>query len=141
MLVIGIWGVVGYKIFSALNPDIPEINKNTIDLSFNPSINTQVDTFSIQTLSRDPFLGKLATNPNTKKSSKKVVQTEVHFPVLYHGTISISNSKNKVFIVSINGQEYFVKIGQEIDGYKLIRANTKNIVVRYRGVQKTINKV
>ena len=51
--VLGIWGVVGYKIISTINPSESEIVTQNFDMAFSPNINTQVDTFSIQKVYRD----------------------------------------------------------------------------------------
>ncbi|ULC57931.1 hypothetical protein MBM09_08355 [Flaviramulus sp. BrNp1-15] len=139
--VLGIWGVVGYKIISTINPPEPEIVTQNFDMAFSPNINTQVDTFSIQKVNRDPFLGTFLGS-NKKKSTQKTSNKskENWVPVIYHGSISKQNTKNKVFIVSINGQQYPMKMGQSINEVKLIKGNSDNILVSYKGERKTIAK-
>lgn len=145
VVVLGIWGVIGYKIWSGLNPEIPEVKQQDIAVSFNPKTNKVIDTFSVQTFSKDPFLGTLSLKQKNRssiaKSSTKIKSSVIWVPVLYHGAIAKQNSKEKVFVISVEGQQYVLKIGQEIKGVKLIRANSKEIIVSYKGVKQTIIKV
>ena len=56
ILVLAIWGAIGYQIVSAVNPETSKIVKQDFAISFNPKIETEVDTFSIQMANKDPFL-------------------------------------------------------------------------------------
>ena len=144
-VVLAVWGIIGFKIISTINPDAPEVSGQNIAINFNPKTTTLIDTFSVQTAERDPFLGTLSLKQKSKstntKSSTKIKSTVIWVPVLYHGAIAKQNSNTKVFVISIEGQQYVLKIGQEIKGVKLIRANPKEIIVSYKGVKKTILKV
>ncbi len=137
--VLGIWGVIGYKIISPINPAVPNMANSEFNKSFTPKVNTVLDTFSIQTTDRDPFLGTL----NTKKKSviKKIKKPEtVWVTILYHGSVNRQASENKVFVVSINGEQHLMKTGQTINDIKLISGTTKEITIAYKGDIKTINK-
>ena len=110
-------------------------------MSFNPKTNTTVDTFSVQATDRDPFLGTLRSKKtkkvNTTKSKKQDIF--VWLPISYQGLVKKQGSKQEVFIVNISGKQYLVKPGQKIDGVTLLKGNVKNIVVRYKNKQKTID--
>ncbi len=138
--VLSIWGIIGYKILTTLNPDAPKLVHNDFDASFNPKINTTIDTFSIQTVNRDPFLGTLIVKKKPTTVKKQVVVKTEWIPISYHGSILQQQGKNKVFIVSIQNQQSIMKIGQTINGVKLLRADAKNIVVTYKNMRKTIPK-
>ena len=60
--------------------------------------------------------------------------------ITYHGNISNQNSKATVYIISIEGSQYLMKIGQRIKDVKLVRGNSKYIKLSYKGVIKTITK-
>lgn len=141
-LVLVIWGIVGYKIISTIKPTPPNANQQYSNVVFNPNINTQVDTFSIQLLGRDPFLGTLyykkKLNPSLKINKPK--EDIVWIPVIYHGTVSKQDSKEKICVLSINGQQHIMKIGQEMNGVKLIKANNIEVIVSYKDAKKTIIK-
>lgn len=138
-LVIGIWGVLGYQIVSTINPETPEIVAQDIDVSFNPKHQQKKDTFSVQTVDRDPFLGILH-KPEVNRSKQNTKSDFVWQPIIYHGSISKQNDKSKIFVVSINGQQYLLKIGQKINDIILVSGNTKTIVVGYKNHRKTISK-
>lgn len=137
--VLGIWGVIGYKIISTINPAAPDMVKAEFKVSFTPKANTVLDTFSIQTTKRDPFLGTL----NTKKESiaKKIKKPEmVWIPILYHGNVTKQASKNKVFVVTIDGEQVLMKVGKTNKEVTLIKGTANEITISYKGNRKTINK-
>ena len=72
VLVLGVWGTVAYKIVAALNPELPEMPQQALRLSNNYRMDTKRDTFSIQRVNRDPFLGTLErpVTPKKRKSPK-----------------------------------------------------------------------
>ncbi|AUP79697.1 hypothetical protein [Flavivirga eckloniae] len=140
--VLAIWGIIGLKILSTLNPDAPNTVFQNDIVAFKPKTNIEVDTFSIQSMERDPFLGTLYLKKKPKKKkSVKPKDTLVWVPIIYHGAITKQQSKTQVFVVSINGRQNLMRIGQEVDHVKLIKANAKEIRVSYKGARKTITKI
>ncbi|MGY0426912.1 MAG: hypothetical protein ACWIPI_08820, partial [Polaribacter sp.] len=107
----------------------PFQKQQTIETSF----------YKVQADYRDPFLGKFPKKKRTIKRIKKTVKpkTTVPFPrVIYNGIIQ--GNKSKAYILTINGRQEIVKLGAKFQGVKLIKANTKQAVVKFRGVQKII---
>ncbi|WP_156113409.1 hypothetical protein [Wocania ichthyoenteri] len=139
-LVLGIWGVIGYKILSAVNPTSPEFVEQNLDVSFNPKARKETDTFSIKPVNRDPFLGTLLIKKKTITKNPKHKTTVVWKPIIYHGNVSNQNGKTKVFIISIDGQQHLIKPGQVINEVKLIKGNSKSVLLSYKGVRKNISK-
>lgn len=139
VVVLAIWGIVGYKIASTLNPDPPKIVKKEFDISFNPKTNMVSDTFSIKTVERDPFLGTLLVKKEPLLKRQTTLKAE-WVSISYHGIITQQQSKNKVFVVSIEKEQSLIKIGQSIKGVKLVRGNNREIVVAYKNSTKTIKK-
>ncbi|WP_046744106.1 hypothetical protein [Kordia zhangzhouensis] len=141
-IVLGIWGAIGYQIFSKLNPDdTPALAVNS-EVNFSPKQTIEKDTFSINSEHRDPFLGKPYLQKKTSKikhvsSSKKV---SVVFPsIVYKGVISKSdNSSQDIYIIAINGTQQLFKVGKTIDEIKLLKGSKKSISIQYKGAQKTI---
>jgi len=137
--VLGIWGVIGCKIMSTLNPETPEIVSTAFNASFTPKTTTTLDTFSIQTTERDPFLGTL--NIKKKSVTKKIKKLEiVWIPILYHGSVTKQASKDKVFVVSIGDEQILMKGGETNKEVTLIKGTTNEITMAYKGDRKTINK-
>ena len=140
-IVFGIWGTIGYKILSVVNPDDSKQPIATLDISFQPKTIIQKDTFSIQLIHRDPFLGTLTSNTIHKKKKAKAtkVQNAPEPIITYQGVIKKQNSLNQIFTLSINNQQYLLKKGQTIDDITLVKGNTKEVIIRLNGKLKTIS--
>lgn len=141
--VLTIWGIIGFKIMSTLNPDAPEVNQQEDLVAFIPKNNMVLDTFSIQTAERDPFLGTLYVKKQVLTKPKTSVPKETFewIPIVYHGTVSKQDSEEKIYVVSINGQQNILRVGQEINKVKLVSATSSEIIVSYNGAKKTILKL
>ena len=134
--VIIVWGVIGFQIFGYLNPKeeilLPTTNKQSIARK---KIKKK-QNYIIKKHTRDPFLGKTLTKP-TKKGRKKKVAEPVNFPpIIYHGIIE--SNKRKSFIISINGNQNILKIGESISDIKLLSGNKKEVKIHYKGNNKVI---
>lgn len=140
VVVIGVWGVIGYQVWSGLNQNIQAEEYNGITIAFNPKNSISIDTFSVQTFNRDPFLGTLIKKSiKTATHKLKVLNKILWLPISYDGLIQKRDSRQKVFVITINGKQHLIKRGQSIDSVSLVRGNAKSIVVRYKNQQKTFN--
>jgi len=135
VLVVAVWGTLGYKIFSAINPELPEIAKNNFATNGDYKVTTKIDTFSISTANRDPFLGTLLKKKEKQTIRKK--KTIAWKPITYQGTIKKKKTKQQIFIVTINGNQYLLKKGQTKDSITLIYGNTKSVTMRYKNQSKS----
>jgi hypothetical protein len=142
--VLGIWGMIGYKILNGLNPEIPKTSNQDLGITFEPKHNTAIDTFSISPIERDPFLGTLATNKKSHKSYKVkplTLKAIENIPtVTYSGLVQKENTSNQIFVVNINTNQYLLKKGQTADSVKLVRGNSKEIVIHYKNKLQTIKR-
>lgn len=141
--VLTIWGIIGFKIVSTLNPDAPEANQQEDMVAFIPKTNIAADTFSIQPSERDPFLGTLLVKKQeiNKPTTSTPKEDFVWMPLVYHGTVSKQDSKEKICVISIDGQQHIMKIGQAMNGVKLLKVTNTEIIVGYKGARKTIRKL
>lgn len=143
VVVLGIWGTIGYKILSAVHPDESNQSIASLDTSFQPKIAAQKDTFSIQQTNRDPFLGTLTkkhVTPIKKQTAKSATNKNTPEPIItYQGLVKKQNSSSQIFTLSINNQQYLFNKGQTIDEVTLVKGNAKEVVVRYNGKLKTIS--
>ncbi len=142
--VLGVWSTIAYKFIRSLDPDTPEVILQNTNVLFKPKTNTKVDTFSIQKMERDPFLGTLASNKTktiksiTKKPKPK---NPVNAPkVTYGGMVKKQKSSNPIFVLNINSKQYLLKQGQQADSVKLIRGNTKEVQIYYNNKTQTIKR-
>lgn len=140
--VLAIWGIIGFKIMSTLNPEPPEAKKQEDRITFTPKSHTAKDTFSIRPAQRDPFLGTLYAKKQ-ESATPRITKPKEEFlwiPITYHGTVSKQDSKEKLCILSINGQQHIMKIGQEVQEVKLVKASNADIQVSYKGQRRTVPK-
>lgn len=140
-IVLFIWGIVIYQFFSFTTPDDTLANTTT-EFSIKPFTIKERTPFSINVAYRDPFLGKMyatpMTNTNHKKSTvnKKTVKPEetIVWPsILYKGTISDSKQKNSLFILVIDGHNYYMKKGDTENEVLLKDGDKESIYVKYKG--------
>nr|WP_298793792.1 hypothetical protein [uncultured Allomuricauda sp.] len=132
-----IWGIIGFKVFSAMSPE-PEAPVLADNVNFKPKEQVKKDTFSILADYRDPFLGTLP--PSKKKSKTKgVAKPKVQLPdISYTGLVSDQNTKNHIFFVTISGNQYLMRKGNTQAEVTLVSGSSKSIRVRYKGIVKTI---
>lgn len=135
IMVICIWSYVGFRIIRTVKPKALVTNSDNTQIMFKPKAIKEKDTFSIQPVDRDPFLGTILVKE--KKVIPKAKHTNINWmPITYHGVINKHNNKTPVYIISIGDQQYFMKPFQVINGVKLINANSKEILVTYKGERK-----
>ncbi|RXG11385.1 hypothetical protein DSM03_11722 [Leeuwenhoekiella aestuarii] len=145
VVVVTIWGVIGYQIYSALNPSEEELGVPQVPLSFNTETVTERDTFSIQNNYRDPFLGKLPDNkqPVRTVQTQRPAKTEdtVVFPnIKYKGMVQNAEGGETVFAISINGIESILGAGQSYQDVQLISGKPQEILISFKGKRKTLRK-
>ncbi len=140
-VVLGIWGAIGYQIFSKLSPDNSPMVATNSDISFTPKQTIEKDTFSINAEHRDPFLGKPYQLKQVSNRKKRVLKKKdpIVFPAItYRGVISKQNSAQNIYIIDIRGTQQLFKIGKTIHEVKLLKGNKKSITISFKGERKTI---
>ena len=139
--VLTVWGLLGYKIFSGLNPTVQDTVTIELGNQFTPKSIKESDKFTINTNYRDPFLGtfeKKQKKTVTKKRVPIVKKELVPFPsILYKGIVSPKGNNETVFLVNINGQQYFFKKKEIFNEVKLLKGNTQEIVLQFHKQRKT----
>lgn len=135
MVVLIVWGIIGYQIFSRLNPSVEQTVLQPVKKYTSEKVSEQ-HFYSLQEEYRDPFLGGF---PQKKKiNTKKVLKTAptVQFPnIVYNGMIT--GNKSTTFILTINGQQEILKLRETKHQVKLISANKERALVKFQGTQKT----
>lgn len=142
VVVLAIWGTIGYKIINGINSNTPELKVQEFNVSFNPKINPKIDTFSIQKTNKDPFLGTLTSKliKGKAKTISKDKKTEYYPVVSFSGVVKKQNTSDQIFVVSINNQQYLLKKGQKADSVTLINGNIKAIIVKYKNKSQSISR-
>lgn len=135
--VLVIWGVVGFRILSALNPELPEVAEQIEVAELKMPRPSVIDTFEVHKENRDPFLGTW-TKKKAKPKKKTTVKAVEWIPIIYHGAIEKKGTPS-VFIVSINGVQHVLKKGQSRDEVTLLSGNAKRVVLRYKNERKSFS--
>lgn len=147
-LVLVIWGLIGWKIYAAMNgnDESPAMHKESN--GFAAKAKTISDSIILIANYRDPFLGKqnethrVKSNP-VASSIAKPIKTETPKPVRadlkinYYGLVKRNSDSKAVGFLSINGNSCFVQSGQIIDEIKILRL-WKDSVELQNGKEKKI---
>ena len=142
VIVLGIWGTIGYQVYSKLNPKETSIIAASTDITFSPTQHIEKDTFQINSQHRDPFLEKpfQARNQNSVNKARSTKKDSIVFPALaYKGVISKKQSSQNIYIIEVSGIQQLFKVGKTIDKVRLISGNKKSVTITYQGKRKTIS--
>ena len=132
-----IWGLLGYRIFSTVQPNNTSNNLTTSQVVFKPNEFKESKPFIVNLDYRDPFLGTTTTVKKTKNKLKIKAkpQPKKPFPqIVYKGVVS--GTTNQVFIISIDGKQYFFKKNQMHNEIKLISGTSKSVSLKFQGQQQ-----
>lgn len=145
-VVVAIWGVVGYNIYSSIYSDTPtavSTSDNSKELFKEKKIKLR-NTFAIHKHERDPFLGTIKREKPNKKAAptrRSVKPTEPEVKVEYAGMVKTGNSKEEsIFFVNINGTSNLMHIHDRVSGIKLISGDDSEITIVINGKRKTVKK-
>lgn len=132
VLSIALWGFIGWKVYNAFNydqPEIPTVKKEVIM--------AEKDSIVLLLNYRDPFLGKYSSRSitkdtlPTKRQTVPAVSPQKQVPtsptVQYKGAMNVGNTS--MAILQKNGKVLTIKIGEEIDGYKLTKIDDNKIIL------------
>ena len=136
LAVLIIWGIIGYQIYVRLNPPSPELSTTKYTKSFIRQEPMKSSFYEVKVNYRDPFLGGFPIKRVVNKRTIKPKPTTPFPTIIYNGIIEGNSTKS--YILTINDSQEILKLGQESQEVKLISANTKNAVVKFQGVKKTI---
>ncbi|RXP46371.1 hypothetical protein EC396_14230 [Lutibacter sp. HS1-25] len=142
-VVLIVWGIIGYKLFSAINPSTGLQTTPTNLVDFKPETIENEATYTLNLNYRDPFLGKNSAakkQSTVRKSSSNHPKILIPFPpIVLNGIIEPKvRSRKTMYLVSINNKQHFLSVGQTVDGVTLTKGNSKAITVRFQKQQKEI---
>lgn len=135
--VIIIWGLIGYTFYKRRYPTVPETKIHVVSKSTFKKINESKRFYNVNGTYRDPFLGKYPQKKKVIKRKIKPKKIEVRFPnIIYNGMIE--GNKTTSYILTINGQQEILKLGEIFQEVTLKKANSTEAIVLFQGVKKTI---
>jgi hypothetical protein len=139
--VLFVWSAVLYQVFSFTNND-EIISANDPEFIIKPLKVKQRQSFVIDVNYRDPFLvkmylaqtiSKVKTEKSTIKKTPNVQETLVWPVILYKGMISDTKDKAKIFMIIIDGQNHYMKIGDTENEIYLKSGDKESVYVKYKG--------
>jgi hypothetical protein len=146
-----VWGIVLYKIFfSEVEEEykLPIKAVQTKKEVFDEYL-SKPDTFTLALNYRDPFLETVAApidtiqvKPSVEAFNKPVpVSVPIDWSIIkYSGRIINPQSKVVISIISVEGNERMVKVGEIFQGVKLLANKSDSILVQWRGSKKYIKQ-
>ncbi|MEP2236881.1 MAG: hypothetical protein ABJI22_00895 [Maribacter sp.] len=140
-VVLLVWGMIGYKFVSAINPSIENNDSAVKAEKFVPKEIKEREQFTIVANYRDPFLGTIKTPAsNRKKNVSKTVKKELPKKnINYTGFITDKANKQKIFFVTIDGQQQMMSLKDTFKEVKLVQGTNSYIKVSYNGISEKIN--
>jgi hypothetical protein len=144
ILVIFIWGTIGYKIYSGLQR---KDNPLRAVRSHQPE-NAKAATYHLSLSYPDPFFKRvdLAEKP-VKRVTVKKIDVPVSSPVMvdwskiqYMGLLYNASTKTHMAIVTIAGREYFIKQGEVVQEFLINEVDKDSIKVIFYNQSKYIKR-
>ena len=143
--VIIVWGLLVYNIFNGLSPSSPQTQTIESLRQFKPETIAKADTFTIKVDYRDPFLGTFEKKRRkvTKRNNTPIVKkVSIPFPsIVYKGIVSPKGTNEKVFLISVNGQQHLFKRKMLFNEVKLLNGNAQEITVQFQQQKQTFQLV
>ncbi|MCO6173445.1 hypothetical protein NHF50_00145 [Flavobacterium sp. NRK F10] len=141
-VVVALWGTVLYKYVNRFfaNNDIAYTPEE-----FSAPVITQIkkDTFNLQPLIRDPFLGKILTKKEDHPSPRNIVQSSIPkrsvepkvtkpFPIVkYFGYIKSQDKSEELILLKINNRLERVRLNSDIEGLLVKEIYKDSVIVSY----------
>lgn len=141
-VVILIWGVLIYKVISALGGEDSESIITSAPSTKKTIAKPQAPKPLILDY-RDPFLGKTSfkkSRKNTKTNKTKTPPKSTPPAISYLGQMVDENSKQVVFFVKYNGITQAIGSKQKIQDVEILSGNAKQIRIRYQKKMYTIKR-
>ena len=135
VLLAGVWGAVGYQIYSSASTT-ESVNTSEIDIH-SKSLNGNQKHFQYAADVRDPFLFKARVVETLKKIDRSKVVPAPWVPPPYKLTGVLMNAKRKTALLEeTGGATYFVREGDSLRGVKIITIGKEQVIFSYMGQKK-----
>ena len=137
--VIIIWSAIGYQVYIRLNPTIPELKQEMNAFEFQRIDSNKRSEYVLKEAYRDPFLGGLPSKK--KRVQNKVISkpsTTQSPTIVFNGVVQTGRVQS--FILTINGAQQMITIGEVFSGVKLLKGNKNRVVVKFGNRIQTVEK-
>ena len=151
-LVLLVWGMIGYRVFNALKGNSETYPVYQAPPSVQGSDSTQSNAYSLIKNYPDPFLKKerrsvsgISTKTNSSRAkvktrvTKTVVPIPLRWPVVnYKGSIERRSTSSILYVLEIEGINYFLSKGDEENDLKLLEVYEDSVKVEFKGKEKRV---
>ena len=157
VIVTGLWVVVFYRIYVSFFTD------KSIDIPVNNTVVKKAvkadddNTFVLKANYQDPFLGRFivrraaadgsvgsgngGSQPKPKVAPVKKEEVKIDWSFInYYGLIKNQQSNKQVALVSIQGREFMVAEGDQVDNVTFLKNFKDSIKVSYQGTTAFLRK-
>lgn len=148
-----IWTIVFNKLFNFFGNNIDDDNISVNPITIvDPRANFSKDTFNLEKIKRDPFLGRYnvfkekrrntsnnKNGPKTKKTTKTNAKTP--WPKFsYHGFVKGAKSSSELVLIRMNNKFYKTREGDMLEGFLIKKIYRDSIIVKRKKESKAIPK-
>lgn len=140
-VVLGIWGVIIYQFVGVFNPPSETVVETPSDAVFIPQKVQEREFFALALDYRDPFLGTAVAPKKKKSRPKKARAPKKEVPrksIQFTGFIQQKNTAQKIFFVTVEGQQRMMKVNDTFNEVKLVKGSEHTIRVKYNGKTESI---
>jgi hypothetical protein len=150
--VLGIWGAIGWNVYSAMNGDEDNATVKTIASSQQTENKVAPDTFELlldypDPFTNDPYKQKTTaavihnTNNHQHTAIASAPKEDAQWPtIIYSGLVKQPATGKMLGFLSVNGESYFVKVGDEVGGVRVIAITGEEILLSYKSQLEHFNK-
>jgi len=131
-VVVIIWGMIIYKIFTWIGGDVQDLKTMTTPLR-NRRTSSITDTFTLLLNYHDPFGIRPNTSAITGRPGGKGKSVTKWPAISFYGTVSFGKNKQTLASMQINGNDIIMKPGDTFGEIRLVALNKEGIRVSYHG--------
>lgn len=144
-----IWGLVGRRLFLNANATASDV----VTAQVQPTATYKTiakDTFKLEHLERDPFLGvvrnyTIASTKSSKKSNQtapnKKEKAVIKWPTVnYYGLVKKASSKQPLALLKINNITHYAKAKDVIEEVTVLKVTRDSIALQFEKEKKYIKK-
>ncbi|RZS98807.1 hypothetical protein [Aquimarina brevivitae] len=133
-LVLLIWGAIIYQVVDAFADEDPILTNAAIVNVKDIKVNER-KAFTLSTVDRDPFLGTVYKPKKvTPSPTRRPKATSISWPsIQYKGVVSNGDATQAIFLVSINGTDQLMQLGETMADITLVNGDQQKIKTRYKG--------
>jgi hypothetical protein len=147
VLVVGVWGTIGVKVYQSMTEDevydqpVPRrlVKDTVVEEKYELSL-VYTDPFLKSDIKPKPKLTIASKKPVVKTKPKPVVSNIDWNYVKYLGAVYNASRKTKTASVRLGNSDHLMKEGESVEGFRLIEIKADSIKVAFERTEKYIKR-